>query len=709
LPFCSICRFEYVDASTAACPNCGAPVEIKTADNDLVEQASPKDITVPGRPRPVSPSDEKDQDNLEICDPGELLDPDKNQVDSQDQDNLIGHSTPHLPMDDDTGDKPSSAGTGSNGQAKIQKLSEEQIHKIRSRMLAGDSEYVSPQDASSILHNLAKSGPGSRLERQASKNAPSPAENGVPHAPNPPTTPSSKNDMTNEEQAPVQAVKTAPMRKIAYFHKNFIQLTGNIFPASGEELLIEDRYYLLKPKKIKSQHAIVLFSVLALVLLFIVGKQFISPTLPGNGAIVGVILDDNRQPLINGIELSLPEAGRKTVSDAIGFFRFEGVPTGTYVVRYSLPDGRIGSENISVAGEKITTISLTTADASNESSAARAQTGTASQSPLPASNSYVPGSLSGASGAASTPELTTGQIGAKKDLSALKLAANVDGAKLTVNGDVLGAGNNTYKKLLPGSHTITVSKDGYKAWKGTVDLEANETYTLSVTLEKKTTDAESPAYGANDFYQSGQTMLTQGNTEAAIKDLSQAVTLDPSMADAYLARAQAYHTAGRTVLAETDYVRAGEIYRSQKRLPAAMDAFTKALEVNDKSVPALINRGDVYQLQDNNSLALNDFQRAAKIDNSNFRASFEMGKVYFSMGQHKDADKRLRKAQELNPGVPEVYHYLMLNYLARDDFNKVKQAYGEFKSNVSEDDQDAFKSNPRFDAVLRVIGEYERP
>lgn len=667
------------------------------------------------RPSPTTPATTNDEDSLEICDPGEFLGAGKSTFDTptepgtvaSDMGNVMGGNAPTRNTDDETG-----AATGEeSASAKppaIQKLSDEQVNDIRSSMMRheSDSEFATPEDASFILHNLKRSGDGPELERQPEAPAPPPvaASPDVPDttetaAPAVDPPPESKPDMP-------RPVKTTPIRNIAYFHKNFIQLTGNIHPIAGEELRIDERAYVLRPKRIKTKYTITAIAMLAAVFLFIIGKQFVSPTVPGSGSVVGLILDDSGRPLAEGIKLRIPEIGKSAVSNAAGFFRFDGVETGTYIIEYSLPDGRVGSENVSVATDELTTVSMTTADAVIKSVADVSSTDT------PRRNERVTGNGSRTSAPVNTvmeTASTNDAVSSPKELADLKLKANVDNASLIVNGETLGRGNMTYRKLMPGTHSVTIVKDGYLPWKGKIKLRPGETYTLAVTLEKTAAESAEPEYTADDFYQSGATMLAKGDPESAIRDLTVAIDMDPSMADAYFKRAQANQEVSKTVLAESDYVQAGEIYRTQRRMSTAMDAFNRAIEINSKSVPALINRGDIYSLQDNKSAAMDDYQAAVKADQNNFQANFELGKAYFLLGKFKDADKRLRKARELNPSVPEVYHYLMLNYFARDNFKDVKKTYSDFKESVGPNEVQAFKGNPRYDAILRVIGEYDNP
>jgi tetratricopeptide (TPR) repeat protein len=701
-----------VDHSTSVCPNCGAPLEKPSESADTIEQVSPLSSPRPSdnlnNDNPESneiPQTHRNEDeDIEICDPGDLLCADQPETRPTEESEPIGQTTP--PADPDFSDDEAKSDSSEDSQPSIQKLSEEQVNNIRSNLLKSEpeSEFVTAENASSIIHDLSNTNEGPTLQRNDrdgnKKTDDKPDYSGTVSTPG-------FSDDTSSATNPMSSPKSAPSRKVAYFHKNFIQLTGPIHPTSGEEMVIEDRHYLLKPKKIKPQYTIGIASVLAVLLLFLIGKQFISPTLPGDGSIIGVILDQDGRPLISGAEIALPESGKKVKSDAIGFFRFNNVPTGVYNIQYTLPDGRIGSEDISVANDEITTLSLSATEATKKYSR---KTSTKSDNRRSSSNT---GRKSSSKSMPSIPEekkqeaLQTKQSG--KAYSALKLIANVNNAKLIVNGQVLGSGNLTYKKLAPGKHKAKVTKEGYKAWSGQIRLEPDETFTLAVDLEKVQVKEEEPSYSADDFYQSGQTMFADGNVEAAVQDFTEAINMKPSMADAYVSRAEAYTAGGKTILAENDYIRAGEIYATQKRNESALDCFRKAISINKKSIAALINRGDLYKKLNAKEKALNDYKQAVKYGKNNFRANFELGKMYFSMGKHKDADKRLRKARDLDPSVPQVYHYLMLNYFARDDFGKVKKTYGTFKDNVSEDQQQAFKDNPRYDAILRIVGEYERP
>lgn len=712
---CSVCRYQVIDGTADICPNCGAPLKSEPKNTAYEEP----ETATPDRPAMnIPPADQtvingrataQDADDaLELCDPGEFLGGASEAETTSPEDRTpIGKTTPPLPPGASLGsnDGPEQA-SSETSKRNLQKLSSEQISVIRSNLLSTD-DYVSPDRAGSIMNNLSKPTPDP--DRNAHPETTTDSQE--PESSSSPTTPRQKKTAAFQSQgtspASVISSPSPAVRRVAYFHKNFIQLTGHSYPATGDDLVVGDHHYLLRPKKLKTKYVIGAFCIVLAAMLFVVGKQFISPTLPGTGGIIGVVLDQDGRPYISGAQISLAETGKKATSDAIGFFRFDKVPTGVYMVKYTLPDGSAGTENVSVVSDLISTITLgkNWTQASTVAAPETERTrNVATQEDIVSQNHEE---------ARQTTALTVTPKDEKplstKEGAAIKLQANIDDAKVVVNGQVLGMGNLAYKNIKPGIVKINVTRDGYKGWSGVVNLKSGEVYNLAVTLEKVESTSTQHSYTAEDFYQSGQTMLGQGNPQAAANDFTEAINLDPQLADAYQGRARAYQLTGTLAAAEADYIKAGEILSTQKRYETAGDAYARALEVNKKSIPALLALADLSERRGDRNKAFDLYDEALKYDEASFRANFELGKLYFAAGKSKDADKRLHKACEIDPRSPEVYHYLMLNYFARDDFSRVKKTYADFKLNVPPDQVERFKTDPKFDPILRIVGEYDRP
>gem|GEM_PF-2312167 len=711
---CSVCRYQIIDGTADICPNCGAPLKSEPK-NAVYDNAVP---VTRGQETPAPPPEtvraQDGDDALELCDPGEFLGsvPDTEAPRSTDR-TPIGKTTSPLPpgLTSEQG-QDSEAQKNEAGKRNLQKLSSEQIKAIRSNLMNGD-DYVSPDRAGSIINNLSKSTSDSNSEPPSEKSSDSDhpenvaAQSNDAGAPAPEPRPVNAQSVHDIPQPGIVHSQSPAVRRVAYFHKNFIQLTGHSYPATGDELVIGELHYLLRPKKLKSKYVIGAFCVVLVLLLFAIGKQFLSPTLPGAGGIIGIVLDQDGRPYISGAQISLAETGKRVTSDAVGFFRFDKVPTGVYVVKFARPDGAAGTENVSVVNDLITTITL----GKNWS---QASTGSVAE-PEPVRN--TPPQQEVVQQYGNTEPAPAGPSAQKeekpvsvKDNAVIKLQANVEDAKVAINGQVVGMGNLAYKNIKPGIVKVNVTKDGYKGWNSVINLKSGEIYSLAVTLDKiESTPNQQHAYTAEDFYQSGQTMLGQGNPQAAAGDFTEAINLDPQLADAYQGRARAYQLTGTLAAAEADYIKAGQILAGQKRFETANDAFSRALEVNKRSIPALMALADLSERRGDRNKAFDIYAEALKYDEGNFQANFELGKLLYAAGKNKDADKRLRKACEIDPRSPEVYHYLMLNYFARDDFGKVKKTYADFKLNVPPDQIDKFKTDPKFDPILRIVGEYERP
>ncbi len=707
---CNICQFQVTDQSVTQCPNCGAEIKQVRPDEYLDDDSS-TDTEPDNVQSKVDLPDDPSQDvtvgmddDLEICSPGDFLSAQQadNEPETTDQIESTSPSPPATSSDSDqeSNDRPEN---GNNGELSndLKKLSKKQAESIRSNLLGPDDSPASPADAIGLTSNgdfaQSRSIASSNNSNNAGADSNQVSNENIPE------------NVPEKLPAIPPPAKAKAIRGVAYFHKNFIQLTGQFKPVSGEEMVIGSKHYLLTPKKIKPQYTVAAFSVLLVVLLALIGSQFISPTVPGDGAIVGLVVGPNGRPTSSKIEIAIIGLGKKTGSDPAGFFRFDRVPPGIYQVEFSFPNGKTGSASISVIDNQVTTLVLGKDSQFQNQTLASASSQSTQRDINPGRSPKTKATTQTEKPKSQTSQPPPKSVKPAKKYSALKLKANVENARLIVNGQVLGVGNLTYKKLNPGTHKATVSRSGYNSWSGKIKLTADKTFTLSVELTKAVVETAEVTYNAQDYYQSAQKNLDKSNYSEAIAEFGEAISLDPSMADAIMGRAEAYQATGNKSGAEADYIRAGEIFASKKRTSSAQSAFKEALEINNKSLPALLNQAILTGKSGDREAALKGYKAVLRIDKNNFRANFEIGKIYYAMGKHRDADKKLKKAREVNRSDPKVYHYLMLNYFAKDDFKRVKKVYGEFQKNIPEEEVQAFRDNMRFDAILRIVGEYKRP
>jgi Tfp pilus assembly protein PilF len=286
----------------------------------------------------------------------------------------------------------------------------------------------------------------------------------------------------------------------------------------------------------------------------------------------------------------------------------------------------------------------------------------------------------------------------------IKLKANVENARISVDNKTLGAGNNTYSKIKSGTRTVRVSKDGYTEYKEVVKVKAGKTITITVNLSP-----EAPAsLSAKDHLSLGKDALKEKDYSKAIDNLTQAVELSPNLAEAYETRATAFLQAGEKNKALSDYVRAGEIYRFKKKYDESNNAFSLALEISGKNTNALIGRAGTYLASGKYRSAMKDYNVALKTNNLLYAAQYGMGICHFKLGDNKKAEKYLKNAYKLDKSDPQLYQYLMLNYLARDNIKKVREVYSEFKAVADPAQLAELKSSSQFQPVIRLIKEENR-
>jgi TolB-like protein len=92
-------------------------------------------------------------------------------------------------------------------------------------------------------------------------------------------------------------------------------------------------------------------------------------------------------------------------------------------------------------------------------------------------------------------------VEAAREPAGIKLQSNVNGATVIMDGRELGTTPLApIMDIVPGKHTLKVSKDGYMPWESTIDLSAGETTTLSSNLVEigKERVAEKPVAVASE-------------------------------------------------------------------------------------------------------------------------------------------------------------------------------------------------------------------
>jgi Tfp pilus assembly protein PilF len=605
----------------------------------------------------------------------------------------IGQSAPSLLPEADDSQSADDASAGNQGSPNqtVKKLSPEEVKEIERTLYGGDRRLADRKKEEVIRK-------GGALERKPGDSIDSASEKSVQ---------SNRFPETQPDLPPPAMAKRD--KGIAYFYRNYIQVLGRHEFFAGDKLQIGNRIYELMPKRFNWKVFIATAVVLSALILFLVGTQFVSDTVTGKGEIIGMVLDENGQPYVRGATVTFAELGRSINSNSQGFFRSGLIPEGSHKIEYRVGGKVLKVDYATVVGDKITMLSLKPDEQQlaavkpeepqykKERSAKSSQPTLAPVKPFEATSTGSETTL-GKESPKATDVQTEGKSSAK-----ITLAANVENARLELDGTPLGAGNLTYSQINPGTHEYTISKDGYQPVSGTIKLSPGEKKTLAVKLPPVERSQKEKTFTEEDYYYSGLSALKEMDLERAVADLSKAIEKRPSYAEAYIARAEANSLTHEKKVAHDDYIRAAEIYQIRKDLNQAVTAYNKAIELDKKSITAYLGRANAYLSKGEEIAAIADYETVVKLDKRNPQGYFGLGEARFKQGQYGTAAKNFRDARSLDSDNPLTYQYLMLCYLATDDIKKVKQSFEKFETLATDEQMARFRTDPKYSAVLRVV------
>jgi tetratricopeptide (TPR) repeat protein len=119
----------------------------------------------------------------------------------------------------------------------------------------------------------------------------------------------------------------------------------------------------------------------------------------------------------------------------------------------------------------------------------------------------------------------------------------------------------------------------------------------------------------------------------------------------------------------------GIIYQKQGYTDAALKEYTKALILNPKYAFAYSNMGSVYEKMNLTDQAIANYQRALKINDNLAEVHFNLGNVYYKLQRIDDAVGEYVKAVKIKPYYDEAYYNLGNAYFYLSRFGEAAQAY----------------------------------
>ncbi len=591
---------------------------------------------------------------------------------------------------------------------RIEKLSDDRVREISKRMNGGKepSQYLTEEEKVKLLKNLNNADNADNADEESTEgsSAPKGFDNSpiVPPKKNQqPPDPQAASEISNWDTQKVRPKMAPRTRGVAYFAKKFIQITGEQELHDQDEIIVNGREYVLRPKKLSNK---VIFGILTPVLVFvafILAAWLSSGSGTGEGRIVGFALDANDQPFITGAEIRFPQIGRTYQTNAQGFFKSDAIEPGSQKIEYVVAGMTIGTDYATVVDGKITTISLrpSETESAEVEFEEEAPPTRISQAPPSEPRASEPVKSTKAKSEPAKKKSSSSDSKTASKLAKLRLVADVKDAKLIIDGSVMGAGNLTYTKLSPGTHTYEVSKEGYQTAEGKVKLTAGQTEELTISLKP----VEIQTNPEKDLYTSGTEKYGQADYTSAINDFNQALTLDPTYAEAYLKRADAYSAIKEKDKACTDYLKAGELFSTRKNTNPGITAYTRAIDLEPRLLEAYLGRGYLYLSRNEEIAAIADFDMAIRLDKRNLQAYLGLGQARYLQGYYKKAIKHFKDARSLDPENPNVYQYLMLSYMEQGDTKEVNNYYEKFLKYASQEQARRMKTDPQFSAVMEIV------
>jgi tetratricopeptide (TPR) repeat protein len=232
-----------------------------------------------------------------------------------------------------------------------------------------------------------------------------------------------------------------------------------------------------------------------------------------------------------------------------------------------------------------------------------------------------------------------------------------------------------------------------------------ELYTLALAECDKLLELtdDSPTYAtirsATEFRR-GVCLRLLGRYGDAIAAFTEAINLNPDLAEAYFRRGICFYYMGEEDLAVLDFKQAGNIEYEDPRprlwegfafakkgdYHEAIRSYGQALAESDRYVPAFVNRGLAYMMLGENEKALVDLNAAVRLEPAEWTHYFKRGIAYERLGKRQQAADSFVNSLRFYDKYPPAYRHaadalasLGHNDLAKEYRDKAAQLEAEQK------------------------------
>jgi tetratricopeptide (TPR) repeat protein/tRNA A-37 threonylcarbamoyl transferase component Bud32 len=187
----------------------------------------------------------------------------------------------------------------------------------------------------------------------------------------------------------------------------------------------------------------------------------------------------------------------------------------------------------------------------------------------------------------------------------------------------------------------------------------------------------------------GITYHLQGNLDAAIVELKEALRLNPNYANAHYGLGATYADQMKIDAAIIEYKEAlkldpddtgvhcnlGNAYRAQGNLDAAIEEYKEALRIDTSNAQAHNNLGVTYDNQGKIDAALGEYKEALRLDPNDAGAHCNLGVAYLHQGNLDAATEECKEALRLVPNHAHAHYTLGLAYHGQGQLDKAIAEY----------------------------------
>jgi tetratricopeptide (TPR) repeat protein/tRNA A-37 threonylcarbamoyl transferase component Bud32 len=226
----------------------------------------------------------------------------------------------------------------------------------------------------------------------------------------------------------------------------------------------------------------------------------------------------------------------------------------------------------------------------------------------------------------------------------------------------------------------------------------------------------------------GEVWLTRGNAyhalgqnENALADLSRAIELEPKSAEAWPSRGEVYRSLGQKDKASADYIRLGSILHSKGDSQGALDAYSRASDLDPNNAWVWCERSVIYYNLGQWHNALANCSRVIELDRNNASAWTNRGLVYMKLNEWHNALDDCNKAIEVAPNYAEaracrgdVYRSLGQKDNAIADYSKAIELSKKMwqcwlaRGATYADKGDDFNAILDYSEYLKLLAEYSK-